>query len=196
MPLLPSPNERLLRAASALPRGRGYRFEPAPRDPSDPINPRDPHHDGTSRTLRAGAEVVARAAPDGATYCCGATFEAWWDAGLRPDVDADELRAVLAEWFCPTMGHPGVVSALASRGWGDPVPVDRAIAGDLCQFWRSTDLATPSGHSVLLLGVDGDRLRYWSSQRATEGVGEHEERVGPSWEVHVVRARPAPPRLR
>jgi hypothetical protein len=34
----------------------------------------------------------------------------------------------------------------------------------------------------------GGRLRYWSSQRATGGIGVHEEEVGPGWQIHLVRA--------
>lgn len=182
-------NARILAAALALPQARGYRFCPAPRSADDPVNPRDPDHDGTSRSLAFGGEVVARGAADGATYCCGVTFEAWFDAGVPEGATPDELRRTLAEWFCPTMGHDGVVSALARRGWGERVTLDAARPGDLCQFWRSVDLAAPSGHSVLFLGFDGRRLRYWSSQRATAGIGVHTEEVGPSWQVHVVRAR-------
>lgn len=181
-------NDRILAAALALPQGRGYRFRPSPRAPHDPVNPRDPDHDGTSRTLTLAGEVVARGAEDGATYCCGATFEAWFDAGVPAGATAGELRRVVAEWFCPTMGHDGVVSALVARGWGAPVSLAEARPGDLCQFWRSVDLAAPSGHSVVFLGVEGRRLRYWSSQPATRGIDVHEEEVGPGWKVALVRA--------
>jgi hypothetical protein len=184
-------NTRILAAALALPQGRGYRFTPSPRAEGDPVNPRDPEHDGTSRTLVVDGEVVARASGDGATYCCGVTFEAWLDAGVPPGTSAEELRRVVTEWFCPTMGHDGVVSALVSRGWGRRVELADAIPGDLCQFWRSVDLARPSGHSVVFLGFSDGRLRYWSSQRATGGVGVHEEEVGPGWQLHLVRATDA-----
>lgn len=179
--------EQILAAALALPQGRGYRFDPAPRSPTDPTNPRDPVHDGVSRTLTFRGEVVARAPSDGATFCCGVTFEAWFDAGVPDGATPEELRAALTDWFCPTMGHDGVVTALVSRGWGRRVSLAEARPGDLCQFWRSTSLAAPSGHSVVFLGHRDGRLRYWSSQRATGGVGVHEEVVGPGWAVHVVR---------
>ncbi len=109
-----------------------------------------------------------------------------------PDLDADELRALLADWFCPTMGHSGVVDALVSRGLGRRVALDDARPGDLCQFWRRTELANPSGHSVLFLGFEGpgpDRIRYWSSQGATGGVGVHVESIDPGWQIHLVRAQ-------
>ncbi len=181
-------NLQILQATERIAPGRGYRFDPVARDPSDPTNPRDPLHDGVSRTLSHDGEVVARAAADGATFCCGVTFEVWFDAGVPQGATAGELRRTLVDWFCPTMGHDGVVTALTARGWGRRITLADARSGDLCQFWRSTDLAAPSGHSVVFLGAEDGWLRYWSSQRATGGVGVHRERVGPGWEVHLVRA--------
>lgn len=107
---------------------------------------------------------------------------------------AEEVRALIAEWFCPVMGHAGAVQALVSRGMADPIPPADARPGDLCQFWRRVDLASPSGHSVLFLGwgasSSGARtLRYWSSQPATDGVGPHEEEVGDGWQIHLARVR-------
>lgn len=182
-------NERVLAEALAFPQGGGYRFTPTPRAPDDPTNPRDPDHDGVTRDLRAGGGLVARAAPDGATFCCGVTFEAWFratagGAGLGPEA----LRELVADWFCPVMGHPGAAVGLVVRGLGRRVSVREARPGDLCQFWRSVDLAKPSGHSVVFLSLDGDRLRYWSSQPATGGVGVHTETVGPAWRLHLARA--------
>lgn len=186
-------NDRILAAAQALPQGRGYRFRPGPRaGPTDPTNPRDPEHDGVTADLSYAGERVAVAAPDGATYCCGVTFEAWlraWGEAPIPGCpDGESVRRLVADWFCPTMGHAGVRAALVRRGLGTAVARDEARPGDLCQFWRSTDLAKPSGHSVVFLGWDGDVVRYWSSQPATQGVGVHREVVGPGWEVHLVRA--------
>jgi hypothetical protein len=189
-------NEAILAAVRSLPEGRGYRFEPRPRlGPTDPSNPRDPNHDGVTRDLFWKGKKVARAADDGATYCCGVTFEAWLEAvgdgNLR--YDPSGMQQLLAEWFCPIMGHGGVATALTGRRLGDRVNPDDAQPGDLCQFWRSTDLASPSGHSVVFLGWEENngtrRMRYWSSQQATEGIGEHVEEVGPDWELHFVRAK-------
>jgi hypothetical protein len=141
---------------------------------------------------------VARARGDGATYCCGITFEAFfraWRAWTRSetigDLDAAGVRSLIADWFCPTLGHSGVVAALVDRGLGFEVDPAAALPGDLCQFWRSVDLAKPSGHSVVFLGFgerDGEQtLEYWSSQPATGGIGRHSEVIGPGWEVHLVR---------
>ncbi len=186
-------NDAILEAARELAAARGYRFEPSPRaSTSDPTNPRDPWHDGVSRTLRHRGEDVARAADDGATYCCGVTFQAWFEAaaraGVLQDLDAAELRDMVAEWFCPVMGHPGAARALVQRGLGVEVAPADARPGDLLQFWRSVDLERPSGHSVVFLGWDGPRIRYWSSQPATNGVGEHVEEPGPGWRLYFARA--------
>ena len=91
------------------------------------------------------------------------------------------------------MGHPGVVQALVSRGLGKAVRLEDAKPGDFLQFWRSVQLAAPSGHSAIYLSHDTDAtgqitLRYWSSQPATNGIGVHSEKVGDPWEIHIVRA--------
>jgi hypothetical protein len=185
-------NAGILAITATFPEGRGYRFRPEPRDASDPRNPRDADHEGVAEDVVSNGQIVARAAEDGATYCCGVTFEAWFRAWQsvagEPELDADDLRAMLADWFCPTMGHPGAAAALVDRGLGVPVEREDAIAGDLCQFWRSVDLASPSGHSVIFLGWGDGTIRYWSSQGATRGVGVHEERIGDGWTFAFARA--------
>ncbi len=181
----------VLRAFGGLDVAGGYRFTPPARDLSDATNPRDPHHDGVRHTIDVGGVPVARGAADGASYCCGITFACWWEAlalaGNPRPTDADDMLDLVATWFCPTMGHSGVVEALVSRGWGDQVAVEGAQPGDLVQYWRRTNLARPSGHSAIWIGLDRGVLRYASSQPATNGVGVHREEVGPGWQIDVVR---------
>ncbi len=181
----------VLEAFEALAPAGGYRFTPTFRAPTDPTNPRDPHYDGLRHDIEVRGVTVAKGSDDGASYCCGITLACWWDALRRvgsalPD-DLRDLEALVAEWFCPVMGHPGVVDALVSRGWGERVTVGDARPGDLVQYWRRTALHHPSGHSAIWLGLEGGRLRYASSQPATNGVGIHAEEVGLGWEIHVVR---------
>jgi len=193
--------EEILRQLAMMPQGAGYRFEPAARaGPLAPTNPRDPHHDGVARAIVHEGVVVARAAGDGATYCCGVTLEAWWRAvvatgGGPPPLTVREAEQLLVSWFCPRMGHPGAPRALAERGLGVEVTRADARRGDLVQFWRSVDLATPSGHSAVFLGWgrqgEHDTIRYRSSQPATGGVGDHEEIIGTDWTFAF--GRPAPP---
>lgn len=188
-------NPWILAVARRMRPGGGYRFEPAPRGEDLGRNPRDPHHDGVSRSLSLGGRPVARASADGVTYCCGVTFEAWleaWRARSGADPEVDDPERLVEEWFCPRMGHPGVASALTARGLGEPVAPDEARAGDLVQYWRSVDLQRPSGHSAVFLewldrGPGHRVLRYWSSQPATGGIGVHEEQVGADWQLHFVR---------
>ena len=196
---LPEPDAfatSLLAIARSMPEGGGYRFQPAERASGSPVNPRDPHHDGTTRDLSIGAHRFARTAGTGETYCCGVTLEAFWrawtawasehgHAAALPQGSEADHDTLVATWFCPTMGHAGAAAAVVEHGLGASVIPEEARAGDLCQFWRSTDLERPSGHSVVFLGweerPDGRWIRYWSSQPATNGIGEHAERVGPGW---------------
>jgi len=184
-----------------VPIERGYRFEPGLRPTGSDLNPRDPDHDGVSRDLFVGDVRVARSAEDGATYCCGVTLEvflrAWgrWSdrdpraaglAGMSPS----QVRAFVSTWFCPVLGDHGAVEALVSSGFGFRVDADQARPGDFCQFWRSTDRSSASGHSVIFLGwegLDGRCIRYWSSQSVTCGVGEHSEQVGADWDMAFAR---------
>ncbi len=189
-------NRWILAQVRRWPGGGGYRFQPTPRARGDVRNPRDPTCDGTRRALWLGGVRIARPAADGATYCCGVTLEAWlmaWRARSGLDPEVGDGAAFVAEWFCPVIGHPGVQAALTSRGLGRAVGAGEAIPGDLVQYWRSVDLAAPSGHSAVFLGwVDAPgaprRIRYWSSQPATRGVGVHEEPVGEGWTLHFARA--------
>lgn len=186
-PALGSLNDRLVADALAWPSGGGYRFQPgAPDGPGD--NPRDPHHDGTGHGLRWRGEPVTRGADDGATYCCGVTLALVWRA-LGEAVDMlDDAPGLVSCWFCPTVGHGGVVEALVRWGLGTEVEANLAAPGDLCQFWRSTSPEAPSGHSVLFLGWEEDGgLRYWSSQASTDGIGVRVEVPGPEWEIRFVR---------
>ncbi len=193
-------SERLLGIIAAMPEGGGYRFTPGARAVDSPSNPRDPTYDGVLSDLSVAGETVAHAADDGATYCCGVTLEAFWGAwrahcGEPPTAEAADAESLLIDWFCPTIGHAGAVEAATVRGLARRVSRDEARPGDLCQFWRRTQLESPSGHSVIFLGwgraQDGQRtIRYWSSQPATSGIGRHEETVGQQWEIHLARVTP------
>lgn len=94
-------------------------------------------------------------------------------------------------WFCPVMGHDGVVSALNSSKLGEVVnSLEDAQPGDLIQYWRSVDLQKPSGHSAIFLNYDPETnlLRYWSSQRSTNGIAENQETVVENvWKVYIIR---------
>ncbi len=186
-PALGSLNDRLVALATAWPTGGGYAFEPGARMGPE-HNPRDPEHDGTGVNLHWRGEGVARGHTDGATYCCGVTLGLVWQT-LGANVDAiDDVSAFIDTWFCPTIGHGGCVDALVNWGLGTEVEANLAVPGDLCQFWRNTSSEAASGHSVLFLGwEDGDRVRYWSSQASTNGVGVKVETIGAEWDLRFAR---------
>lgn len=164
----------ILRATHTLPTGGGYRW-PVANDPGASGTTRDLHHRG-DRFLRS----------NGATFCSGITFEAWWsvvaDLSAIRALSLTEIRALQRDWYVAGSGRRGPVDALVPRGLGVVVADPRrAMPGDLAQLWRSNG----TGHTVVLLHCDGERVAYWSSQRATDGVGVHVEAM--PRELHIVR---------
>ena len=191
-------NGWILNEIRDFPEGGGYRFSPSWRAANDPTNPRDPEYDGVLRSLTVQSKVVARASSDGATYCCGVTLEAYWRAYQRAAADpqavpgglgAAQAEQFIALWFCPEMGSSGPSEALVGFGLGDAIGAQEAQPGDLVQFWRSTHLSHPSGHSAIFLGWEpGGGIRYWSSQPATGGVNVHVEVPQAQWTFSFARA--------
>jgi hypothetical protein len=187
-------------------RGKGYWW---PRDGSV-------RFDGTTRDLVYRGETIARGDPErrGRTYCCGLTFEVWfrawelWAAERGVDelriaaLPAARLHELKADWFNARGNRGGPADALVPRGLGRRVErLEEARAGDFVQLWRGDG----SGHSVVFRGwerADGRivGLRYWSTQKATDGIGERVERFDGDRPVlrdqlFIVRAFvPAPPR--
>jgi hypothetical protein len=92
-------NNEVLAAVSALPQNKGYRFTPIERSiDALHINPRDPEHDGVSKSLcltpnQEGMEpwIIAQTSSDGVTYCCGVTLEAWFDGLALLDINVTSL---------------------------------------------------------------------------------------------------------
>jgi hypothetical protein len=117
------------------------------------------------------------------TYCCGYTFAVAMRTaearGLLADKSADEVRKCQKEWFGATPDSAERQCALAMQrlGIGKPVKsIAAARPGDFVQLWRTDK----SGHSVVLVELvrEGERvvgLRYRSSQKSTDGVGERDE---------------------
>ncbi len=151
---------------------------------------------GTTRDLDYGGTRVASGDAEGRAYCCGLTFEvffrAWerWCArekrplriGALDGAGVIQLRKL---WYGSdeevgeenvrrTMQH-----ALVSTGLGVAVEPKDARPGDFVQLWRSSG----SGHSVIFRGWRKDArgritaLRYWSTQKSTDGIGENEEKL-------------------
>jgi hypothetical protein len=164
-------NPHVLAVCAELPRGGGYRW---PTSDASGGCLRDVVYRGTT-ILRAGA----------GTYCCGLVFEVWWRAleraGASLRLTVPELRRLQQRWFVATGTRKGPVDALVPVGLGVEVPLGDARPGDFAQLWRRNG----SGHSVVVLGVEGGKLRYLSTQASTDGIGE---RVEAPAEVFVARA--------
>ncbi len=145
---------------------------------------------GTTRDLIYKGETVARGDGKGSAYCCGLTFEVFvrtWERlceqADRPfdiaGLSAKELLQLRRRWYVATDDRSGCQGALVAVGLGRKVEPKEARPGDFVQLWRGSG----SGHSVIFLGwerrggeVTG--IRYWSTQTATDGIGEHTERLG------------------
>lgn len=147
---------------------------------------------GTTCDLLYQGTKACEADPQKRCYCCGLTFEvfakAWkqWGEGRKrefaiPGVDGKGILDLRADWFGSTGDkrttlQAAVVSRKLGRAIANP---DEARAGDFVQLWRKNG----TGHSVVFLewkkGGDGKvkGIKYWSTQKSTNGIGEREERV-------------------
>lgn len=142
----------------------------------------DARFHGVTRDLYLGGQRVAHGEPDGRTFCCGVTLEAFHAAYLRwieengepggtaltPENWADFMRY----WFVLEKNGPGPSLALEEFGLGRTINPEDALPGDFVQIWRRQG----SGHSVIFLSWVRDEegeisgFRYWSSQPGTDGI--------------------------
>lgn len=135
---------------------------------------------GVKQPVTFRGETLLEACDEG-SFCCGYTFavavRAAEERGLLADKSVEELKEFLKLWY----GAPGgdktlVVLAAETLGVGRAVPLEEAKAGDFVQLWREGG----SGHSVIFLDwviEEGMKigLRYRSSQKATDGIGDRVE---------------------
>ncbi len=156
--------------------------------------PKDSAWAGTTRDLVYQGQVVAEGDPQGRCYCCGLTFEVFFRAWEKwctdrkrtfriGDLTAEALLAMRGLWY--GSGADGdrtlIRHALVTHRLGFAVDsLADARPGDFVQFWRKSG----SGHSVVfqawVRGADGGirGIRYWSCQKATQGIGVREEEFG------------------
>jgi hypothetical protein len=139
-----------------------------------------PGNSGTPIAIRfRGEEILPRGQ---GTICCGFTLavaiEVAQRRGLLNHKQADDVRAFQRRWYGDTQDSRETLCVLAMQelGIGSAVPLEQALPGDFVQFWRTNG----SGHSVVLLDWirEGDQIigiRYRSSQKATDGIGDREE---------------------
>jgi hypothetical protein len=137
---------------------------------------------GSPQEIRHDGQVILKAQEKG-TYCSGFTFcvamEAAKQRGLMQGKEADAVRQFQKEWYGSTEEAAERQCALAVERLGIGNEVKRlrdARPGDFMQLWRTNK----SGHSVVFLDWvrDGGKvvgLKYRSSQKSTDGVGDRIE---------------------
>jgi hypothetical protein len=146
---------------------------------------------GCTKDLKYCGELLAAGDPKGRAYCCGLTFEVFFDAWMLwcrrnkheesvAGLDVKAMKRVQSEWFGSKEDPTCLQTAFVANGLGHVVAKwEEATAGDFVQLWRNNG----SGHSVVFLSWIKEResivgLRYWSTQPSTKGIGEREERFG------------------
>lgn len=166
---------------------------------------------GTTRDLKYGGKTIAVGDPLGRCYCSGITFEAFfraWEAWSGQDsdslrignMDVPAINRFRKLWYGADSSagkeaqRKTLQYALTSMDLGSVVgDLNDAKPGDFVQLWR----ANGGGHSAVFLswvreaGGSISRIRYWSSQGSTNGIGVKEESVGPKAvlpeEIYIVR---------
>lgn len=155
--------------------------------------PRSGGWKGNTKDLRYAGSLLCAGDPKGRAYCCGLTFEVFFEAWRlwcahrgRPfriaRMDRAAVRRLQGQWFGSAADRSCLRTALVEGGLGtrlDEARWHEARPGDFLQLWRNSG----SGHSVVFLAWvrKGGRIvgiRYWSTQKSTRGIGEREERFG------------------
>ena len=154
--------------------------------------PAPPGTAGTTRDLRVGETVIARAG--NGNHCVGITLEVFWraleqcDGGVPLDVAA--AQDLKRRWYVPELGGQGAADAIATHALGAVVTLADAQPGDFVQAWNADGTF---GHSMIFLGRDADQIRYWSSQPWTDGIDRSQSVLGDGGfepaRIYVARAR-------
>lgn len=165
--LAAEPGDDVLRLARSLKDGGGYKWEGG---------------SGVPQPIEFAGVTILPAQPEG-TYCSGFTFTVAMRAaavrGLLEGKPVDDVRRFQKQWYGSTKESAEKQCALAVKelGVGREVrSLDDARPGDFVQLWRTNK----SGHSVVLMAPirhDGRLigLRYRSSQKSTDGIGDRVE---------------------
>lgn len=137
---------------------------------------------GVPKSIDFDGVTILAAQPKG-TYCSGFTFTVAMRAaagrGLLKGKTVDEVRKFQKQWYGSTSEAAEKQCALAVeelRIGREIKRLEDARPGDFVQLWRTNK----SGHSVVLAALEreGDRiigLRYRSSQKSTDGIGDRVE---------------------
>lgn len=139
---------------------------------------------GVTQDVYYEGQLIEEGDPRGRAHCSGITWEVFMralDAYNRENNEklmagrpASEIKRFRSLWFGSAENHECARSALIEYGLGADVPTpDEAQRGDFVQLWRKNG----SGHSVVFdswVHDDAGRrtgIRYWSVQKATDGIG-------------------------
>lgn len=153
------------------------------------------HYDGCTQDLSLLNQKVMQGEPQGRTYCCGLTLEIFlraykeWLAQHGGEqataVQPDEWPQFQKLWFVLEQNGPGPSAALEAFHLGRTLSREEVLPGDFVQIWRTKNAkGKETGHSVIFLDWTRDEggnitgFRYWSSQPATNGIGERVEYYG------------------
>jgi len=140
---------------------------------------------GTPKSLFFKKNRLLDKSPQG-TYCSGYTFTVAFDAmlkkGLLDDFSFKQVQWLQRNWYGTNKAcaETQCVYAMKELGLGSAIAKEEAQAGDFVQFWRNNK----SGHSVIFLNWVRDSagritgIKYRSTQRATNGIGSREEKMG------------------
>ena len=137
---------------------------------------------GAPRSIEFDGQTIVERQEQG-TYCSGFTFtvamEAAAERGLLAGKSVEQVRAFQKEWYgVPEDAQEKQCAVAVERlGVGRHVKkLEAARPGDFVQLWRTNK----SGHSVVLVEWVRDAgritgIKYRSSQKSTDGVGERVE---------------------
>jgi hypothetical protein len=148
---------------------------------------------GNTRDLFYRDTLFAKGDTYSRCYCCGLTFEVFFrayekychDKGapfIIKDFDITVLNRFLRQWFGADGNLTTLQNAIVANALGKAVSHSEAQAGDFVQLWRHSG----SGHSVIFINWvknNNDQVvgfRYWSTQKATNGIGYNTEYFGTS----------------
>ena len=146
---------------------------------------------GVTRDIVYEGRVVAQGDPQGRCHCSGLTWEVFMralDAYNREHTPKvlntwtdEEVERFRFLWFGSDGNKRCIHNAVLTFAIGFVIKDKNAAApGDFVQFWRGTG----SGHSVVfdswVRDPEGNiaAMRYWSTQKKTDGIAYNTETVG------------------
>ena len=131
-------------------------------------------------------DTLFLACDDSGSFCSSFTFYCVYKTITQNKIyefpTFNNLQEFQKEWYGSTKESKETqcLYALKKIGCGNRINFESAVAGDFVQFWRNNK----TGHSVIFLNWIKDErgkikgLRYRSSQKLTNGIGEREEFFG------------------